>query len=165
MGVRAVVFDIGGVLEYTPKLGVYERWCGRLGLTDVEFGERTRAVWRGGDIGTLTLDEVHSGLAQALAIDPATVTELMEDMWVEYLGTPNTELISYARGLRPRYRTGILSNSFVGARERLGVAPHEAVFLDDVPECVEAARDFGMRAVLFEENTQAIAAIEELLRS
>jgi putative hydrolase of the HAD superfamily len=42
----------------------------------------------------------------------------MADMWREYLGTANTELIEYARGLRPRYRTGILSNSFVGARER-----------------------------------------------
>ncbi len=33
-------------------------------------------------------------------------------------GTANTDLIEYARRLRPRYRTGILSNSFVGARER-----------------------------------------------
>jgi putative hydrolase of the HAD superfamily len=42
----------------------------------------------------------------------------MADIWREYLGTPNTELIDYARRLRLRYRTGILSNSFVGARER-----------------------------------------------
>jgi epoxide hydrolase-like predicted phosphatase len=42
----------------------------------------------------------------------------MADIWREYLGTANTELIDYARQLRPRYRTGILSNSFVGARER-----------------------------------------------
>jgi epoxide hydrolase-like predicted phosphatase len=31
---------------------------------------------------------------------------------------PRTELIEFASRLRPRYRTGILSNSFVGARER-----------------------------------------------
>ena len=42
----------------------------------------------------------------------------MADLWREYLGTANTELIEYARRLRPRYRTGIVSNSFVGARER-----------------------------------------------
>ena len=42
----------------------------------------------------------------------------MADLWREYLGTANAELIEYARGLRPRFRTGILSNSFVGARER-----------------------------------------------
>jgi putative hydrolase of the HAD superfamily len=34
------------------------------------------------------------------------------------LGSANTELIEYARRPRPRYRTGILSNSFVGARDR-----------------------------------------------
>jgi epoxide hydrolase-like predicted phosphatase len=39
-------------------------------------------------------------------------------VWREYVGTANTELIEYARRLRPRYRTGIVSNSFVGARER-----------------------------------------------
>nr|WP_211299586.1 HAD-IA family hydrolase [Amycolatopsis lexingtonensis] len=39
-------------------------------------------------------------------------------MWVRYLGVGNNELIEYVRQLRPRYRTGILSNSFVGARER-----------------------------------------------
>lgn len=41
----------------------------------------------------------------------------MADLWREYLGTANTELIEYVRRLRPRYRTGIVSNSFVGARE------------------------------------------------
>ncbi|MEX2626162.1 MAG: hypothetical protein WD225_04725, partial [Ilumatobacteraceae bacterium] len=42
----------------------------------------------------------------------------MDDLWAEYLGTPNTELIDYFTGLGGRVRTGILSNSFVGARER-----------------------------------------------
>ena len=41
----------------------------------------------------------------------------MADLWREYLGTANTELIEYVRRLRPRYRTGIVSNSFAGARE------------------------------------------------
>jgi epoxide hydrolase-like predicted phosphatase len=34
------------------------------------------------------------------------------------MGNPNDELIAYFRGLRPRYRTAILTNSFVGAREQ-----------------------------------------------
>ena len=41
----------------------------------------------------------------------------MADFWADYLGSPNTELIGYFRELRSRVRTGILSNSFVGARE------------------------------------------------
>jgi putative hydrolase of the HAD superfamily len=37
---------------------------------------------------------------------------------LQYLGTLNHELVEYVARLRSRYRTGILSNSFVGARER-----------------------------------------------
>ena len=44
----------------------------------------------------------------------------MDDLWAEYLGTLNEELTAYFASLRwaVRYRTGIVSNSFVGARER-----------------------------------------------
>ena len=52
------------------------------------------------------------------------VSELMEDMWAEYLGRLNYELVDYFSSLRPRYKTGMLSNSFVGAREREQEAHH-----------------------------------------
>jgi epoxide hydrolase-like predicted phosphatase len=118
VAIRAVVFDIGGVLEITPDLGVYRRWEARLGLPAGEIGERMHDVWLGGGLGTITLDDVHQAITDRLGLDERQVAAFMADMWREYLGTANTELIEYARGLRPRYRTGILSNSFVGARER-----------------------------------------------
>jgi putative hydrolase of the HAD superfamily len=116
--IRAVVFDIGGVLEITPDLGVDRRWEARLGLPAGEIGERLADVWTGGGLGTITLDDVHLALRDRLGLDEQQLTEFMADTWREYVGSANTELIDYARGLRPRYRTGILSNSFVGARER-----------------------------------------------
>jgi len=118
MVIRAVVFDIGGVLEVTPDLGLDRRWETRLGLPDGEILARMRDVWRGGSIGTITLDDVHEALGDRLGLDDQKVAQYMADLWREYLGTANTELIEYARRLRPRYRTGIVSNSFVGARER-----------------------------------------------
>ena len=33
MAIRAVVFDIGGVLELTPEFGVRQLWETRLGLS------------------------------------------------------------------------------------------------------------------------------------
>jgi len=42
----------------------------------------------------------------------------MADLWSDYLGELSVELATYFRALRPRYRTGIISNSFVGATER-----------------------------------------------
>ena len=118
MVIRAVVFDIGGVLEITPDLGVDRLWETRLGLSAGEILVRMRDVWRGGSIGTITLDDVHEALRGRLGLDDQTLAQYMADVWREYLGTANTELIEYGRRLRPRYRTGIVSNSFVGARER-----------------------------------------------
>jgi FMN phosphatase YigB (HAD superfamily) len=113
--IRAVVFDIGGVLEITPDLGVGRLWAARLGLSAGEMNERMGDVWRGGSLGTITVDDVHQAIKDRLGLDDRQLGAYMADLWREYLGTANTELIEYARRLRPRYRTGIVSNSFVGA--------------------------------------------------
>jgi epoxide hydrolase-like predicted phosphatase len=118
VAIRAVVFDIGGVLEITPDLGIDRKWETRLGLPAGQMAERMYDVWLGGSLGTITLEDVHQAITDRLGLDERQVAEFMADLWREYLGTANTELIEYARGLRPRCRTGILSNSFVGARER-----------------------------------------------
>ena len=118
MVIRAVVFDIGGVLEITPNLGVMRHWEDRLGLPAGGLEERMHDAWAGGSIGTVTENDVHQAVRERLGLDGRQLAAFMADLWREYLGTPNTELIEYARQLRPRYRTGILSNSFVGARER-----------------------------------------------
>ena len=118
MVIRAVVFDIGGVLEITPDLGVHRQWETRLGLPAGEILARMSDVSHGGSIGTITLDDVHEALRDRLGLDDQQLAQFMADLWREYLGTANTELIDYARRLRPRWRTGIVSNSFVGARER-----------------------------------------------
>jgi epoxide hydrolase-like predicted phosphatase len=118
VSIRAVLFDIGGVLEYAPDIGVTELWEGRLGLSAGELDSRMQDAWIGGSIGTISLADVHQAAMDKLGLDELRVAAFMEDIWREYLGAGNTELIEYARGLRPRYRTGILSSSFVGARER-----------------------------------------------
>jgi len=116
--IRAVVFDIGGVLETTPPLGVSDAWEARLGLAAGELDGRLSDVWTAGNIGAITEDDVHREITTRLGLDDATLRAFLDDLWTEYLGTLNVELTGYFAGLRPRYRTGILSNSFVGARER-----------------------------------------------
>ena len=59
-----MVFDIGGVLEITPDLGVNRQWETRLGLPDGDILVRLRDVWRGGSIGAITLDDVHQALQE-----------------------------------------------------------------------------------------------------
>jgi epoxide hydrolase-like predicted phosphatase len=132
MTIQAVVFDIGGILEITPSLAVSERWETRLGLEAGEINTRMADVWHGGGIGTITEADVHRALAERFGFDERQVEEFMGWIWREYLGSANTELIEYARQLRPRYRTGILSNSFVGAREREQAAYGFADLVDEL---------------------------------
>jgi epoxide hydrolase-like predicted phosphatase len=118
MAFRAVVFDIGGVLEFTPPMGTAGKWEDRLGLPPGGLTSRLGSLFTAGNVGAVTEAEVHRGVGELLAIDEPTVDAFMADLWTEYLGSLNTELTAYFAGLRPAYLTGIISNSFVGARER-----------------------------------------------
>ena len=138
--IRAVVFDIGGVLEITPDLGIHRLWETRLGLPAGEMDERMAGVWMGGSLGTITLEDVHQAIKDRLGLDEPRLAAYMADIWREYLGSANTELIGYARRLRPRYRTGIVSNSFVGARER----EQAAYGFEDLVDEIVYSHEVGM---------------------
>jgi epoxide hydrolase-like predicted phosphatase len=153
MSIRAVVFDIGGVLEITPDLGVTEMWEARLGLAQGELDKRMYDAWRGGSLGTISEEDVQRAMTERLGLDGERRAEFMADIWREYLGTANTELIEYARQLRPRYRTGIISNSFVGAREREQAAYGFEDLVDEIVyshECGMSKPDPGIYALTCE---------------
>ncbi|MCI0710355.1 MAG: HAD family phosphatase [Chloroflexi bacterium] len=201
MPVRGVVFDIGGVLEYTPETGWIDKWNQRLTLKPDEIFQRLDAMGLDGSIGPCTEAEWLSGFREVSGLAQDQIDEFMNDLWTEYVGYPNTDLINYFRDLRPRYQTAILSNSFVGAREReqalygfeditdfivyshevgmskpdkhvykltcerLKLPPAEVIFVDDHIECVDGARAIGMHGVLFENNEQTIAELEQYLNA
>jgi epoxide hydrolase-like predicted phosphatase len=116
--IRAVVFDIGGVLEITPPTGWVANWETRLNLQHGAIERQLEDVWRAGAIGSISEAEVASCVQLRLGLEQTQVGAFLNDLWTEYLGTLNVELTAYFRSLRPHYRTAILSNSFVGARER-----------------------------------------------
>ncbi|WP_324793004.1 HAD-IA family hydrolase [Streptomyces cyaneofuscatus] len=118
MTTTCVILDIGGVLEITPETGWLRRWEERLELPPGAVDERMHDVWRAGRVGRISEHDVQWEVASRLGLDVHQLEAFTADLWAEYLGTPNEELIAYVRGLRGRCRLGILSNSFVGARER-----------------------------------------------
>jgi hypothetical protein len=79
-------------------------WESRLGLGPGELNKRMYDVWHGGSIGTISEHDVHQAVTERFGLDKRQLAEFMADIWREYLGTANTELIEYARRLRPRYR-------------------------------------------------------------
>lgn len=201
MPVKAVIFDIGGVLEMNPPTGWQDAWSARLGMERSALEACLGRIWPAGSIGSVSLKEIESRTATALDLDPPSVTRLMDDVWAEYVGSLNDELARYFGDLRPRFKTGILSNSFVGAREReqaaygfedmcdvitysheigcmkpdsrayravceqLGIAPAQALFLDDVEANVQGAIEFGLHAIHYRNNQQAIAELESYLEA
>lgn len=201
MPVRAVAFDIGGVLEVPTDTDLEGRWEQRLGLRPGEFFQRLRrsGLGRDANLGRVSEAEFAQALGRLYGLAQLTTEELLVDLWGWYVGELNAEMADYFQRLRPRYRTAILSNAAAGGRreeerrygfaamadvlvysyevgiekpdpriylltcERLGVHPGEAVFLDDLEANVAAAREVGMRAVLFQTTAQAITDVEAYL--
>jgi putative hydrolase of the HAD superfamily len=141
MAIQAVLFDIGGVLEVTPRTDWRDGWAARLGLAPAEFEKRVGAIFEPGSTGGASLQEIERLTGEALGLGDADVSRLMGDAWTEYLGTLNHELAAYFASLRPRVSTGIVSNSFVGARER----EQELYGFEDMCDVIVYSHEVGWR--------------------
>lgn len=123
MTIRALVFDIGGVLEIAAD-GRDPTFEFQAMVSAWEVDSRFRLVpwascssgFEDGVLGHRTEQEWHRELQREM--DDVTLDLFVRDFWNLYLGVLNGELASYFSQLRPRYKTALLSNSFVGAREQ-----------------------------------------------
>jgi putative hydrolase of the HAD superfamily len=146
MTIRAVVFDIGGVLELSsdgkePTLAftrMIERWEARLGVQ--ELGACVERMHLRGMLGACTETEWHDELRRAGRMSDAELASFLGDAWDLYLGVLNEELAAFVRSLRPRYKTALLSNSFVGARAR----EHERHRLGDLTDLIVYSHEEGI---------------------
>jgi len=118
VSVTCVVLDIGGVLEVTPETGWLQRWERDVGLAVGSTEDRLADVFELGSVGSMSEPEVQAAVRAVLPVTDGDLERFWSLMWQEYPGSLNVEPFAWFRGLRPRCRTGILSNSFVGARER-----------------------------------------------
>lgn len=131
MAIRAVVFDIGGILEIIPEGGdptirfpeMLAQWETDLGVPPGELGKQIRemdgrliSAGKDGAIGTCSEEEWLDELRRTTGWNQPRIDAFMRDFWNIYCGNPNPELAAYLGSLRPRYKTALLSNSFVGAR-------------------------------------------------
>jgi epoxide hydrolase-like predicted phosphatase len=118
MAARAVVFDIGGVLEVPTGTALDGRWERRLGLRPGEFFERLRqsGLGRDANLGRCSEAEFARALGRLYGLEQPATDELLAELWDWYVGELNTETADYFRRLRPRYRTAIPSNAAEGGR-------------------------------------------------
>lgn len=117
--IKAIIFDVGGVLLRTFDQSPRQRWEKRLGLNpgDAEMlvfnSERGRMAQRG-EIA----EEAHwQWVGSALNLSAAELVEFRRDFWAG--DRLDSQLVQTIRQLRPHYQTGIISNAFDGLRHIL----------------------------------------------
>lgn len=116
MTIKAVIWDFGGVLVRTDPDNQRDALAARLNLTRHELearvfdGENRRRAQMGGVDGEQYLQEVAAEFGMSLA-------ELRE----AFFGSDHLDhtLMAYIRGLRPQYKTGLLSNAMNNLRVAL----------------------------------------------
>ncbi|MDE3087830.1 MAG: HAD family phosphatase [Chloroflexota bacterium] len=116
MPIRAVIFDMGGVILRTESQQGRRKWESRLGLKERElaqivFGSEVSAR---ASIGLGTDADVWKNVASILHLSDAQLEELERDFWSG--DRIDDALVQFIHDLHPRYKTAILSNAWSGAR-------------------------------------------------
>ncbi len=199
MSVRAIFFDLGGVIFRTDYQAPREHLAERLNTT---YEDLNRIVFdsessRQASVGAISTEAHWDAVLRRLG-RPASEAKAIRDEF--FAGdVVDLELIAFIRSLRPRYQTGIISNAWPDLRqdlinkkvedafdaliissevgvmkpdpkifrialEKLGVAAREAIFVDDTPDNVDAARSLGMQAIRFREPRRALSDLKGFLK-
>lgn len=112
MNIKAVIWDIGGVIMRTEDLGPRDQLAADLGVTraylnDLVFGGKqgNRA-----QIGELSQKELWAYVRRELKLGPGEYPDLRE----RFFGGDvlDTELVDFTRSLKPQFKTGIISNAW-----------------------------------------------------
>ncbi len=117
--VRAVLWDLGGVILRTMDWGPRSRWEERLGLPHMQL---TRLVFesdasRRATLGQASDDDVWDSVAEALQLDPVTRDQLRREYFAH--DKIDTALMEFIRGLRRHVRVGMITNAWPGVRRYL----------------------------------------------
>jgi epoxide hydrolase-like predicted phosphatase len=108
---KAIIFDVGGVLIRTQSRAGREKWAARLGLDSWAFenfvfnGESGRQA----QLGQKTFAAHWRWLGNHFSLDEAGLAEMQRDFFAG--DVMNESLVAYVKRLRQAgYRTGLLSN-------------------------------------------------------
>lgn len=117
--IRAIVFDWGGVIMRTVDPGFRLAWDARLGLAPGSINRLffESHEWQRAQLGQAGEDEAWASLGARLNLSPEALAELRHDFWAG--DQADAELVAFIRSLRPRFKTGLLSNFAASLRPLL----------------------------------------------
>ncbi len=115
--IKAVIFDMGGVILRTDELTSRTQLAAKFDLSRKELenvvfqsAESVRA-----ELGEFTREQHWKNIARLLRFPESELDEFQRAYWEG--DAVDAELETFIRGLRPRYKTGLLSNAWQGTRE------------------------------------------------
>jgi len=108
--IKAVIFDMGGVLVRTVDPTKRAIWETRLGLApgDAERIVLNSAMGKQAQLGAITTQELWTWVQTEFGLDEATLTAFRHDFWAG--DVLDDELVDLIRYLRHNYQTALLSN-------------------------------------------------------
>jgi glucose-1-phosphatase len=109
--IKAIIFDIGGVLIRTEDRGPRAALEERMGLApgEAEFLVLNSEQGRQAQLGAVTAGEHWAWVQQHFGLTEAGLHDFRTAFWGG--DRVDTELLAYIRSLRPRYQTAIISNA------------------------------------------------------
>lgn len=117
MKIKAVIWDIGGVIVRTQDWTPRQELAKRLGRT---MREIEIMVW--GDesdlrpqIGEISAQEKWEAVRQALHLSPQGLQDFRQEFFAGDI--LDVDLLAWIGTLRPRYRTGVITNALDDARD------------------------------------------------
>lgn len=140
MNIRAVIWDFGGVLLRTEDYSGREQLANNLGrsraeLEDLVFngvsGERVQ-------LGLISDQEHWNNVRLGLGLSLSELLVFQKAFWsgdrLDY------QLIEFIRALRPRYKTGLLSNNFPSLRQTM----REVWRIEDAFDTIIVSAEVGL---------------------
>jgi epoxide hydrolase-like predicted phosphatase len=117
MAIKAVIWDLGGVILRTEDFSSRQALADRMGKPRAELED---LVFNGdsGDraqLGEISVDEHWENIRRRLGLDAAGISEFQFQFWGG--DQLDVELVDTIRSLRGRYKTALLSNAFSDLRQ------------------------------------------------
>jgi glucose-1-phosphatase len=117
MPLKAVIFDVGGVLLRTEEQTLRKKWEHQLGL---KLGEASHIVFnsdmgQAAQLGRVSDAALWKWIQAHLGLNPENLAAFKRDFFAH--DRLDTELLAYIDRLRTRYTVGLLSNATDVARE------------------------------------------------
>jgi len=119
MNIRAVFWDLGGVLVRTEDHTTRENLAIRLGMSHTELENLVFAGNSGNraQLGEINAEQHWQNLGENLGLSIEEMVVFQRDFWGG--DRLDTALIEYIRALQTRYKIGLISNAFSDLRQMI----------------------------------------------